>query len=222
MIQLKHFSTAAVFCLGVLPCLAQFQEIEVLQVPNEGLVPGSTYRVYAVMHGEGDYIDAVYGEEGTPLSVVSSHPFYQHGRGGATSKDTQRWDYVEDINPNADAALRYDSWVTIGYEDNYENDVRITDLEAAERFEAGEALASSNGAWWALPRLDADNRIIQAGPTFAGPDKKILLMQLTTEGTVRGLININGKEAAKENEEGQLTRELIRVTGIEFVCNPSF
>ena len=222
MITLKHISSTAVFGLSTLACLAQFQEIEVLQIPNDGLVPGNTYRVYAIMQGEGDYIDAVYGEEGTPLSVTSTHPFYQNSRGGATSKDTQRWDYVVDINPNADAALMYDSWVTVGYEDNYENDVRITDLEAANRFEAGEALTSSNGAWWALPRLDADNRIIQAGPTFAGPDRRILLMQLTTEGTVRGLININGKEAAKENEAGQLTRELIRVTGIEFVCSPSF
>ena len=209
--------------LGVtFSCKAQFQEIQVEQVPNDGIVPGSTYRIYAVMQNEGDYIDAVYGEEKTPLSVSSTAPFYQNQRGGATSKDTQRWDYYEEMNPNADPALRFDSWVTIGFEDNYENDVRFTDQAAASRFESGNALTTNDGAWWSLPRLDADNRIIQSGPTFAGTNKRILLMQLTTTGTVQGLININGKEAPKKNDEGQMFREVIRETGIKFVCTPVF
>ena len=133
------------------------------------------------------------------------------------SKDTYKWDCNVEMNPKADKALLFDSWVTIGWMDNYENDVRFTNQEALE---SPESRTTINGAWWALPRLDAENRIIQAGPTFAGEDKRILLMQLTTKGTVKGLININGKQAPlmMVNWLGSLYEFL----GIEFVCHPSF
>ena len=51
--------------LALLPgaLLAQFSHIEVDEVDNGGLVPGRTYRVYAVMEQEGDVIDAIFGEK---------------------------------------------------------------------------------------------------------------------------------------------------------------
>ena len=217
----RLYSILTTCLMGVFSCTAQFDKIEVIQIDNEELVPGNTYRIYAIMTSEGDYIDAVFGGPETPLNVTSTEPFYQHEMGGGMSKDTYKWNCNVEMNSKADKALLFDSWVTIGWVDNYENDLRFTDQEALDRFEAGESLTTTNGACWALPRLDAENRIIQAGPTFAGQDKRILLMQLTTTGTVKGLININGKQAPARNEDGQLVRDVVRVSGIEFVCHPS-
>ena len=67
------------------------------------------------MEAEGDVIDAVFGDGQDYLEVSSTAPFYQHERGGNSANELQRSD-VQTI-----AGLKYDSWVTIGYEDNYMN-----------------------------------------------------------------------------------------------------
>ena len=64
---------------------AQVVRLEVDYIDNQGLVPGDTYRVYAVMQQEGDILDAVFGEKSAPMSVTSTAPFYQHPKGGSLS-----------------------------------------------------------------------------------------------------------------------------------------
>ena len=107
--------TAVLMTLMVAPLSAQFLRLEVDEIDNEGKVPGKTFRVYAVFENEGDILDAVYGEASALLSITSTKPFYQHPKGGALSTDIQRYDLS--VNPE----LAYDSWVTIGSEDNYMN-----------------------------------------------------------------------------------------------------
>ena len=75
------------------------------------------------------------------------------------------------------------SWVTIGYEDNYMNALTAFLMDFTE-FEQGGKLYTNNGAWFVTPDMR------QAA---AGPDGKLLLMQLTTEGEVRGVINLHGR-----------------------------
>ena len=185
---------------------AQFVRLEVDYIDNMGKVPGDTYRVYAVMENEGDILDAVYGEASAPLRISASKPFFQHPKGGALSADIQRYDTTQD------ETLLYDSWVTIGAEDNYMNAVSGFIMEdALALFDKGETLATNDGAWFVTP----DKR--QAA---AGPSKRILLMQLTSTGDINGLINLHGRTKAVTDSEGNPVGapEVIQSEGLTFVC----
>ena len=185
---------------------AQVVRLEVDYIDNGGLVPGDTYRVYAVMQSEGDIIDAVFGEASAPLSITSTKPFYQHPEGGPLSADIQRQTAAEK------PALAYDSWVTIGSEDNYMNAVSGFIMDFTSFNEGGE-LATNDGAWFVTP----DKR-----QAMAPPSKRILLMQLTTAGKVNGLINIHGRTKAETDAEGNVVsgQQLIQAEGLVFECYP--
>lgn len=185
---------------------AQVVRLEVDYIDNGGLVPGDTYRVYAVMQSEGDIIDAVFGEASAPLSITSTKPFYQHPEGGPLSADIQRQTAAEK------PALAYDSWVTIGSEDNYMNAVSGFIMDFTSFNEGGE-LATYDGAWFVTP----DKR-----QAMAPPSKRILLMQLTTAGKVNGLINIHGRTKAETDAEGNVVsgQQLIQAEGLVFECYP--
>lgn len=155
----------------------QFKSLVVEEVDNKGSVPGRTYRVYAQMEAEGDVIDAVFGDGEDYLEVNSTAPFFQHERGGNSANELQRSD-VQSVD-----GLKYDSWVTIGFEDNYMNALTAFLMDFSE-FEQGGRLYTNNGAWFVTPDMR------QAA---AGPDGKLLLMQLTTEGEVSGRINLHGR-----------------------------
>ena len=185
---------------------AQVVRLEVDYIDNMGKVPGDTYRIYAVMESEGDILDAVYGEASAPMRITSSKRFYQHPKGGALSADIPRYDTM------SDEALLYDSWVTIGAEDNYMNAVSGFIMEdALAVFDQGGELVTSDGAWFVTP----DKR--QAA---AGPSKRILLMQLTTQGEVNGLINLHGRTKAVTDSEGNPVGApgVIQSEGLTFVC----
>ena len=156
---------------------AQFKSLLVEEIDNQGTVPGRTYRIYAQMEAEGDVIDAVFGDGQDYLEVSSTAPFFQHERGGNSANELQRSD-VQTVD-----GLKYDSWVTIGYEDNYMNALTAFLMDFSE-FEQGARLYTDNGAWFVTPDMR------QAA---AGPDGKLLLMQLTTEGEITGRINLHGR-----------------------------
>ena len=155
----------------------QFKSLVVEEVDNKGAVPGRTYRVYAQMEAEGDVIDAVFGDGEDYLEVSSTAPFFQHERGGNSANELQRSD-VQSVD-----GLKFDSWVTIGYEDNYMNALTAFLMDFSE-FEQGGRLYTNNGAWFVTPDMR------QAA---AGPGGKLLIMQLTTEGEVSGRINLHGR-----------------------------
>jgi hypothetical protein len=184
--------------------LTQFDRIDVEEVDNGGAVSGKTFRIYAVMQSEGDVIDAVFGEDGKPLTISSTAPFYQHPKGSGLASEVQRFDIQND------AALAYDSWVTIGLEDNYMNSLTGFLIDLTE-FEAGNALTTSNGAWFVTP----DKR-----QALAPEDKRILLGQFTTSGVVTGVLNIHGRTKAVLDLEGNVESgaQLIQAENIRFTC----
>lgn len=184
--------------------LTQFDRIDVEEVDNAGAVSGKTFRIYAVMQSEGDVIDAVFGEDGKPLTISSTAPFYQHPKGSGLASEVQRFDIQND------AALAYDSWVTIGLEDNYMNSLTGFLIDLTE-FEAGNALTTSNGAWFVTP----DKR-----QALAPEDKRILLGQFTTSGVVTGVLNIHGRTKAVLDLEGNVESgaQLIQAENIRFTC----
>ena len=194
----------AVLSLQNADAYAQFVRIDVEEIDNGGVVLGKTFRVYAVFENSGDILDAVYGEANAPLKISSNKPFYQHPKGGPLSTDIQRYDIS--VNPE----LAFDSWVTIGSEDNYMNALSGFIMEFGTFETEGGEIATDNGAWFVTP----DKR-----QSMAPESKRILLMQLTTEGKVDGFINLHGRtKAIYENEIQVGGGEQIKAEGLRFVA----
>jgi hypothetical protein len=170
-----------VVCLlfGNLPTFAQFKGFITEQVENDGKVPGKTWRVYAEMTHVGDQLFVVFGDSVHKIEIKSTKPFYQSKTGGALSKDSNRKEAGED------AKLKYDSWITIGAEDNYNNNMNTLNLDLSLFESRGGAIDSGKeGAWFCIP---TDKQ------AYSGDDKRILLMQLTTEGQISGKLSLMGK-----------------------------
>jgi hypothetical protein len=165
-----------------------FQGIE-WDVMDSELGIGLTYRLYALVY-PGSQINAVYGDGDFALTIKSSTGFYQNTYGGATSKSINPEMY--DLFPE----LRYDSWVTIGLEDNVGNnmlDIGIDwtafegDVAGGSHNNGGE-IWTDNGSWFATP----DNAQVHE------VDGRVLLGQFTTHGEITGSISLLGKCANDE------------------------
>ena len=116
---------------------------------------------------------------------------------------------VQRFDVENDATLAFDSWVTIGLEDNYMNSLTGFLMDFTE-FEKGNALETDNGAWFVTP----DKR-----QALAPADKRILLVQLTSNGQITGMINIHGRTKATENIDGTIDGgEMIQAEGLTFSC----
>lgn len=169
------FITALSCCFAA---SAQFKGFITEQVENEGKVPGSTWRIYAEMTNKGDALFVVFGDSTHEIEIKSTQPFYQSKEGGALAKDANRKDAVEN------AGLRYDSWVTIGAEDNYNNNVSPLNFDFTTFESGGSIVSGKEGAWFCIPTEKQ---------AYCGEDKRILLMQLTTTGRITGKLSLMGK-----------------------------
>ena len=164
---------------------AQFKGFITEQVDNEGKAPGRTWRVYAEMTNVGDQLFVVFGDSVHKIEIKSTKPFYQSKAGGALSKDSNRKEASEDPK------LKHDSWITIGAEDNYNNNMNILNLDLSIFEGRGGAIDSGKeGAWFCIP---TDKQ------AYCGEDKRILLMQLTTEGQISGKLSLMGKSKDGES-----------------------
>ena len=180
--RLKSF-LSMLMLLCAFNAFSQYKGIEIEEVDNGGLVPGKTYRLYITLANDSDQVFIAYGDSLHPMNISSSKPFYQSKLGGLTSKNISR----KLAKENADA--KFDSWITIGAEDNYNNNTEV--LKVGDEFEkSGAALSTKDGAWFCLP---------ESPLAYAGSDKKVLLMQLTTSGSVDGVFSIMGRTAEGKN-----------------------
>ena len=177
---MKRLILSALAAGMAIAATAQFQRIEVEEVVNGGLVPGTTYRVYAVLSHSEDHVHAIYGDKQNTLQISCTEPFYQHPDGGAMSRDVLR------KQTKMDASLKYDSWFTIGLEDNYVNQVAQFMLDDGFKAfeEQGAGFTSNDGTWYATP---------DGAQVYARDKKRVLLMQLTTTGKVTATINLQGR-----------------------------
>jgi hypothetical protein len=171
----KLFSLIATFGL-VMSMSAADVQLVVEAVDNGGLVPGNTYRVYAVLPDAQHSLHAVFADDQSDLLVETTGSFFQHPYGNYSTLD---------INPNivqADPSLAFDSWVTIGAENNQNNNLWTVGVDYAS-FMDGGTLTITDGAWFLIP---TDVR--------AMPDagNMILLMQITTDGIASGSMNFQG------------------------------
>ena len=170
-------STSMMFMVNI--CTAQVVGLIAEEVENEGRVDGKTWRIYAEMTAVGDQVFVVFGDTAHRLTIESTKPFFQSAAGGPLSKDSNRKVASEDFK------LKYDSWVTIGAEDNYENSMNTLNMDFTTFEEKGAAINSGKeGAWFCLP-TDKQGA--------CGDNKRVLLMQLTSQGKISGKLSIMGK-----------------------------
>ena len=139
-----------------------------------------TARIYADL-GAGDRLDAVYGNGSNPLTMGTTSSLYQNSFGGDTTTA---------INPALYAAfpsLVYDSWVTIGLEDQVGN--ALSDI--GMNFGADE-VSTSDGSFYVTPD-DAQ------GEEVGG---RVLIAQFTSmdyDSDLVGTISMQGKNADGSN-----------------------
>ena len=154
-------------------------ELVVEAVDNGGLVPGNTYRVYAVLPSAQHSLHAIFAAEEHVLNVATTGSFFQHQYGSSSSLD------VNEAIVNIEPSLAFDSWVTVGAKNSENKNLWTIGVDYAD-FLAGNELNVTDGAWFVVPTD------VQAA---AAVGNKVLLMQLTTEGTASGIINLQGKDA---------------------------
>lgn len=154
----------------------------------------TTYRLYAVLGDQDDFVSAIFGLAGKPLEIRSSTSFWQTPLGGATG---------DAINPAIFGVFpetQYDSFVTIGRATSTDPGTSITAQQSGSEpwvtnFEAGNDIVINGligGAWFTLFSAQTVNAI-------AGPDNKVLIGQFTTDGVFDGYVNaqifLNGVQA---------------------------
>jgi hypothetical protein len=154
-------------------------ELVVEAVDNGGLVPGNTYRVYAVLPSAQHSLHAIFAAEEHVLNVATTGSFFQHQYGSSSSLD------VNEAIVNIEPSLAFDSWVTVGADNSENNNLWTIGVDYAD-FLTGNELNVTDGAWFVVPTD------VQAA---AAVGNKVLLMQLTTDGTASGIINLQGKDA---------------------------
>ncbi len=172
------FTLAAALFLGY-GASASNVELVVEAVDNGGQVEGNTYRVYAVLPSAEHSLHAVFADGEHVLNVATTGSFFQHQYGSFSSLD------VNEQIVSLDASLAYDSWVTIGARNSNNNNLWTVGIDY-NQFLSGNELTVTDGAWFVVPTD------VQAA---AESGNRVLLMQLTTDGTATGVINLQGWDA---------------------------
>lgn len=164
------------------PWLGLVPEVE----HTEGELAGmTTYRLYLYTPGSNDFLTSVSGDNDNHLYLTStSDPaWFQHEM--ATTP------FATDINPAffpAFPELAYDSWLTIGAEDNTAV-IELISLDtenAFDQFEAGNNVAVNDpigSAFFCLPTENSPEAV-------SGEDQRVLVAQLTTSGVVSGQLQV--------------------------------
>jgi hypothetical protein len=158
-----------------------------VETHEEGGIFGmTTYRVYVTTPNETDFLSAIAGDEDNPSYLRTSTSFYQNDLGGATA------DLINPLFFGAFPDLAYDSWLTIGIESapmpgdgtaapqlvQAEGDTWLADFEAGDNLEINSFFG---GSWFTT-------NLVSNG--VAGADKKVLVAQLTTDGTLTGQLYV--------------------------------
>ena len=169
---------------------------------HDGSIPElagyTTYRVYADLTSEFDFVSAVYGDADTPLLMCDGGgSFYQSTPGGAA------FNFSNQINPafiSAFPDLAFDSWFAIGGENsdapNAVDAVGDELVNGLGMFNQGDGFFVDNafgGSWFNLFGCTGAANLAacaDGNPAFAGTENRVLLAQLTANGEVYGILNV--------------------------------
>ena len=149
----------------------------------------TTYRVWAEFADPAEQLVAVYGFDSVPMTVNTTTTFYQNPLGGPLAAS---------INPAVlpvDPDLAYDSWMTIGGEDNTA-DVSTIGLDFADFEGSGGSIVADDvngGSVFIYPDLEP--------AAFPDADGHVLIAQLTTDGEVSLTVNLQTRAADGSNPQ---------------------
>jgi hypothetical protein len=174
----KMFLSACVLAASLVMQAAQ-PRLVVQQIDNQGQVPGHTYRLYCVLDA-GQTLQVVYGDQDHPLSIRTEGELFHHDFGGNTSSS------VNAALAESVPTLKYDSWVTVGFENSNQNDLWELGVNF-EGFASNSQMLVDNGGWFLIPTN------AKCTPNDQG---LLLLGQFTTTGVVSGSLNLQGKDAS--------------------------
>jgi len=179
-----------VLFLFVTSAFAQQYSLTVVQ-HRVDIVPGqTTYRLYVDMVNADDFLSSVYGKENNPLSIATSDGFYNDPYGGSS--------VASGTNPFFFAffpTIEADSWVTIGIESkNNDDEVFISTVEDTNQpwVDAFESVSAIDGQDFTIHTAVGGAWYVLNGTPNGLPDSdgRVLIMQLTTSGTISGAVNV--------------------------------
>ncbi len=164
---------------------------------EDGIAGTTTYRVYVEFSSDEVQMTALWGTDSFPLQFIPTTSFYQDENGSWTSAEINP--FLFSVVPD----LAYDSWVTIGAapgETNTAGEVGMNAFYPA--FEEGGALnvnTFTGGSLFVLP---------YTSPQSVPVDGRVLIAQLTTDGAVNAMANIQFRDSADNS---------IEVTGLPLI-----
>ena len=164
-------------------------EAELVPIASAGSsgYPATTalcWRVYAKTINESASVICVFGNAERSFSITASGGLYQNGSGGDT---------VEGISCTKSNPVLYDSFFTI--EATCDQQIELLTTPSFPAFNSSGNFSTSNGAYYVTPG---------AAGSSAGSDKRILLMQLTTNQAIKPTtsINILGRHGVPDPNNG--------------------
>ena len=204
------------FALCALPFVASAQltgiSVDVVTVHDGSVDPSltgmTTYRVYADLTNEFDFVSAVFGDATYPLSLGSEGTIFQSA--------PVSFDFGNQINAaffGSFPTMEFDSWLTIGADDSTDGaNIQSTDdtmAPALDLFNAGEGFVINDpigGSWFNVYPCGGANDLVAcaaANPgAFGGADGRVLLAQITADGDIYGLFNLqifpNGDQSVSQ------------------------
>ena len=182
----RRFLAASLVVASCLTAQADFTGLSYEVVATTDV--GVTYRVYANFNDNTDILQALYAEAPNAMSITSSAGFYQDSFGALTP---------EVINPllySSFPSLAYDSWITIGQEDNtLPSNIGSAGgsgwTSAGISFEAGGDFFVNDGVGGSV-YVTPDQ--VQGVPDSQG---RVLIAQLTTTGEWNMQCNLQWRDA---------------------------
>ena len=153
----------------------------------------NTYRLYVTTSAADDQLSAVYGNVSAPSSLETSGSFFQSSPIGSVTAAgvfPEAWIFYP--------SNEFDSYVTIGIEGppssaENEGDVMIVESSTNPWTPTFEPSDGSYGAGFQMDDLVGGSwyTVSNYSNGIAGPDQRVLIAQLTTDGTVSGNLNVH-------------------------------
>jgi hypothetical protein len=159
-------------------------DVDVVMAHTSGALAGhTTYRLYVTTPHADDFLNAVYGDVNFPLNISTTTSFYQDVNGSLLGSSMNPAFYA--VFPE----LAYDSWLTIGLDQVTVDGETAPSLSPGfpdAQFENGGNLEFNdvNGGSWYVTDPDP----LATSNAYPNEDQRILVAQLTTEGTPSGAI----------------------------------
>jgi hypothetical protein len=211
---MKHFFTLSL-CFLALSLSAQLTSISVeTYMVHDGvaiteLAGFTTYHVYANTQNSEDFVSAVFGDSDNALDFSSTGTVFQSTPAG--------FNFGNEPNPvfyTAFPEMEFDSWFTIGMMSSAD-DGAISNIGMSDAMDEFSSTGNFyiddpiGGSWFfpgfpcgATPIVDCADQYA----AFGGADNKVLLAQITTDGSFTGVFNVqifvNGFQGNSNNYMG--------------------